>query len=212
MGWCKEMKKYLKMIIVVFLAVFLFKYLQTSIYAKSNKDYFSPAILTQEPEGTEGVSREAEEITAGDTIMSWIGRFIYSVASMTEMLITNFSKWLFKIDCFPWEDYIVFNSLPYLDVNFFNAEAGSIFKIGADNTVGDMINTIYFSLLTLSVTILGIGVSATAIRLAISSIAAEKAKYKEAITKCLYTVIMLFCVHFLISFIFYLNETIVAAC
>ncbi|MBO5476522.1 MAG: hypothetical protein J6A15_02060 [Clostridia bacterium] len=205
------MKKFLKYFLIVFLAIFLIEYAQTNVFAAVNSGYYSPPIVEESTLTDDGTNDDVKSKTVGDTIMQYIGRFIYSVASIVEILITNFSKWLFKVDCFPWEDYIVYNSLPYLDINFFNYGQGSIFDVGSVSKVGDMIRTVYFSLLTMAISIIGIGVAITAIRLAISSIAAEKAKYKEAITKCLYTVVMLFCVHFLISFIFYLNETIVSA-
>ena len=48
-----------------------------------------------------------------------------------------------------------------------------------------------------------------AIKLAISSIAEEKAKYKSAITNWLIAIILLFTIHYFMSFVFYLNESVV---
>lgn len=205
------MNKILKIFIIILLGIFIVKPQLTYVNAAVNSDYKT---ITVNEDNTldDNIEEENAETTVGDIIMQYLGRFVFSLAKLVESAITNFSKWLVGVDVFPWEDYIVFNSLPYLDINYFNPANGSIFTIGESVTVGDMIRSVYFSLLTMALVVLGIGVAVTAIRLAIASIAAEKAKYKEAITKCLYTVVMLFSVHLLISFIFYLNETIVQSC
>lgn len=203
------MKKFLKIFAIVLLGIFFIKFTSNFVEAKVNSDYKN--ITVQGGEINEDAEEENKKTTLGDKIMQYIGRFVFSLAKLVEMAVTNFSKWLFGVDVFPWEDYIVYNSLPYLDINFFNPSPGSIFTVGDKVNVGSMIRTVYFSLLTMALSILGIGVAITAIRLAVSTIAAEKAKYKEAITKCLYTVVMLFSIHILISFVFYLNETIVFA-
>ncbi len=205
------MNKILKIFIIILLGIFIVKPQLTYVNAAVNSDYKT---ITVNEDNTldDNIEEENAETTVGDIIMQYLGRFVFSLAKLVESAITNFSKWLVGVDVFPWEDYIVFNSLPYLDINYFNPANGSIFTIGESVTVGDMIRSVYFSLLTMALVVLGIGVAVTAIRLAIASIAAEKAKYKEAITKCLYTVVMLFSVHLLISFVFYLNETIVQSC
>ena len=48
-----------------------------------------------------------------------------------------------------------------------------------------------------------------AIKLAVTTISEKKAKYKEAMVKFLTAVIMLFCIHYGLSLIFYINEQIV---
>lgn len=205
------MRKYLKFFAFVLCSIILLQFSSGVVLAETNDSYFDAPFVKEGEVDEGGASDSIADFIVGDIILENVGKFILSLSTMVESLITNFSKWLFKINAFPWEDYIVYNSLPYLDINFFSYSNGSIFSIGENATVGDLIRNIYFTLLTFAVGLLGLGVAITAIRLSISTIAAEKAKYKEAITKCLYTVIMLFSVHFLISFIFYTNETIVEA-
>ena len=48
-----------------------------------------------------------------------------------------------------------------------------------------------------------------AIKMAISTIASEKARYKESIVTLLTTLVLLFGTHYLLSFTFYLNEKMV---
>ena len=202
-----------KCLIIAYLVIFGIEFASTNVFAKVNTDYYdvSKNIVTSPSDDT-AVEKIGKR--TGDTIMQAIGVFLFSCGELMEGAITKFSVWVFNIDLYPWEDLIIYNTLPYLDINFFSYDEGSIFSVvGADSLkFGDVIRNVYYSLLTLALSILGMGVSITAIRLAISSIAAEKAKYKEAIVKCLYTVVMLFSAHFLISFVFYTNETIVKAC
>lgn len=205
------MRKYLKFFAFVLCSIIVLQFSSGVVLAETNDSYFEVPFVKEGQVDEGGAADSIAEFIINDVILENVGRFILSLSTMVEALITNFSKWLFKINAFPWEDYIVYNSLPYLDVNFFSYSNGSIFSIGEGSTIGDLIRNIYFTLLTFAVGLLGLGVAITAIRLSISTIAAEKAKYKEAITKCLYTVIMLFSIHFLISFIFYTNETIVEA-
>lgn len=57
--------------------------------------------------------------------------------------------------------------------------------------------------------ILGVAVGVMAIRLAISSIAAEKAKYKQAIVNWATCIVMLFLMHYILAFVFWVNEQMV---
>ena len=94
-----------------------------------------------------------------------------------------------------------FNAVPLLDVNFINPDGGSF--VGNGNIQAVLKNT-YATILTLAASFFGIVVLITAIRLVISTIASEKAKYKQAIVDWLVGFVMLFCIHYAISFIFYL--------
>ena len=180
------------------------------VFADVNNEYH-PITPTEPGHGSSNWATDVLGKVAS-TILDWVSKFVLAVANLAEKLITNFTTWLFGVDIFPWEDLIVFNNLPYLDANFLNPALGSIFRVkvgeGENTAIKDIVRSVYFSLLTLSLSIVGIGVAVASIKLAISTIAADKARYKETIVKCLYTVILLFTVHILISFMLYLNETI----
>ena len=207
------MKKLFKILIISFMFVITLQMSSNFVYAEVNTDYAPKVQYSSNAQG-DAEGGLIQDIVKGvsSLVLEYITKFVYAVAQMVESLIKNFSSYMFGIEYFPWEDLIVFNTLPYLDINFINpASEGTLFNLGGTTVIGDAVRTIYFSLLTLAVSVIGIGVAIVAIKLAISSIAAEKAKYKEAITKCLYTVVMLFSVHILLSFIFYLNENICIA-
>ena len=93
-----------------------------------------------------------------------------------------------------------------MDVNFINPASNSFL---GQPKVSAVIKNLYSTILALSVSFFGILVLITAIKLVISTIASEKAKYKKAIVDWLVGFIMLFCIHYGISFMFYLNEQLV---
>ena len=80
---------------------------------------------------------------------------------------------------------------------------------GTNTIFGSIIQNIYNTIFTISIAFFGVVVGIMALKLAISSIASEKAKYKQAITNWLLALILLFTAHYLISFIFFVNEKMV---
>lgn len=107
---------------------------------------------------------------------------------------------------FPFPDQIVFNKIPLLDPNFINPADGSIGKL-----TGGILSNMYSSFFVLATTIFTIAALVIGIKLVFSSLAAEKAKYKEALTTWIVGIVMLFLVHYLLAGMFYLNEEIVKA-
>ena len=107
---------------------------------------------------------------------------------------------------FPFPDQIVFNKLPLLDPNFINPHAGSVGSIA-----GNVLKNLYSSFFVLAGTIFTIAALVIGIKLVFSSLAAEKAKYKQALSTWIIGIVLLFLVHYLLAGMFYLNEQIVAS-
>ena len=107
---------------------------------------------------------------------------------------------------FPFPDQIVFNKIPLLDPNFINPDDGAIGAIA-----GEVIKKMYSSFFVLAGTIFVIAALIIGIKLVFSSLAAEKAKYKEALSNWIIGIVMLFLIHYLLAGMFYLNEQIVVA-
>lgn len=105
---------------------------------------------------------------------------------------------------FPFPDSIVFNKIPLLDPNFINPADGSISKLA-----NSMISKTYYSFFTLAVTVFVIAAMVIGIKLALSSLAAEKAQYKKALNNWIIGIVLLFTIHYVMAGIFYLNEQIV---
>ena len=192
------MKK--KFLSLIFLFAVVLNIISPSLaYATINQQYGSVAEAGDTGDDitpTSFVGRVAE-----DAILKLLCSFIVSLTQMARNLVEGFTKFVFGVEQFPWSDLIVFNTLPYLDVNFFNYNKGSLFEING-NVIGTLVKNLYYTILVICISLIGIGVGITAIRLAASTIASDKAKYKEAITKCIYTIVMLFSLHYVLSFLF----------
>ncbi|MDD2627635.1 MAG: hypothetical protein PHR25_00060 [Clostridia bacterium] len=105
---------------------------------------------------------------------------------------------------FPFPDQIVFNQLSFFDPNFINPAADS-----PANMIQDIIKSMYYSLFVLAGTFFVIAAMIIGIKLAIASLAAEKARYKQALNNWILGILLLFVVHYLMAAVFYLNEQIV---
>lgn len=107
---------------------------------------------------------------------------------------------------FPWPDNIIFNRVAFFDPNFINPTTTSSAPV---NILQDTIKNLYYSCFTIAITIFVIAALVIGIKLAISSIASEKAQYKEALKNWIMGIVLLFTVHFLMAGIFKINEAIV---
>ncbi len=202
-GNMKNNNKVVKLVILVGLFVMLFVNLNSYTFAAINSNY-GVTNPVEEPD----LNKKVEN----SIVLDSIGSFIYAVASMIEYVVGNIFEMLTGSNMFPWADRIIFNTLPMLDINFLNPSSESLFK-NSDypngTVIADMVRNTYFTILSLSIAFLGIVVGIMAVKLAISSIASEKAKYKEAITNWLLAIVLLFTIHYAISFIFFANEKMV---
>ncbi|MNP01884.1 hypothetical protein D3C76_937120 [compost metagenome] len=116
---------------------------------------------------------------------------------------------------FPFVDQIIFNKIAFFDPNFINTPTVTGVAGGADVTsapvyiMKGIIQQLYYSAFIISGAIFVIAAMVIGIKLAISTIASEKAHYKEALTHWLFGLVLLFTVHFLMAGIFAINEKIV---
>lgn len=196
----KSMKK---IVVILILCVLFFGKTTNYTYAMTNP-YYGEQVEYEENE------QQINTAMNNSDILNYIAQFVYAVGRVIENLVAKLFGSLSGSTYFPWEDKIIFNTIPLLDINFMNPAPHSIFSSDvAEGKVGGVVRSVYFTLLTISISLLSVGMAVMGIRLAISSIAAEKAKYKEAIVKAAYTVIMIFSVHFILSLVFYANEKIV---
>lgn len=153
-----------------------------------------------------------EEAFEESTLLEALAKLIYALGQFFEWVLSIIFKMLTGSSDFPWADKIVFNAVPLLDVNFINP--GGTSDLALKTFVGQpdiqsVLKNLYATVLAIAVSFFGIVVMITAIKLVISTIASEKAKYKQALVDWATGLVMLFCMHFFISFIFYLNEQLV---
>lgn len=153
-----------------------------------------------------------EEAFEESTLLEALAKLVYVLGQFFEWILSIIFKMLTGSSDFPWADKIVFNAVPLLDVNFINP--GGTSDLALKTFVGQpdiqsVLKNLYATVLAIAVSFFGIVVMITAIKLVISTIASEKAKYKQALVDWATGLVMLFCMHFFISFIFYLNEQLV---
>ena len=200
----KILLKFLLLFITIIMVTVNFE--PTYIYAEINKDY-----------GESGSQISDELLDSKNDDPNALVGLLSSFVLLVGRLISTIVAWMIKLigatdATFPWADQIIFNAIPILDVNFINPSAGSFF-LKSDGitmtTIGEIIRNIYFTGLSISLGFMGIVIGVLAIKLAISSIGSQKAKYKEAIVSWATALVLIFGMHFLISLLFYLNESLV---
>lgn len=176
------------------------------VYGEVNEMY-----LSGDTTGTIDVDQAVKD----STILDSIARFIYAIAGFIEKIVSKLIGYFTGSNTFPWADRVIFNTIPFLDINFINPSSGSMFESasqtgnGTMTAFGKIIANMYYTIFVLAIAFLGVIVGVMAIKLAISSIASEKAKYKQAIGNWLLALILVFTSHYLISFIFFVNEKMV---
>lgn len=200
---CK-FKRIGRCLILIVLVTILF----SNVHADINQEYYENNL------GAFKVAETKANLIA-KTIMSVlldaIGQLVYALASLGEWLLgiifqAASSGAPEQNNIFPWADAIIFNAIPFLDVNFINPYSGGGTVVGL---IQDVIKSVYGTIFGLAISFFSIAVLIMGIKLAVSTIASEKAKYKQAIWDWLLGLILLFTIHFLISFVFYLNEQLV---
>lgn len=197
-------KKRIKNILAIFLLVIiLFRFNSNVVFAAINSNYEDEEIIDY---------NEDNSVNSLLTVFSKILLpVVFPTFTLLEGIVSKAMDMITDEYFFPWVDMIIYNAVPLLDINFINPSPGSLFKdsTGAETTIGITIRNLYFTILSICIGFLGIAIAVNAIKLILASLASEKAKYKEAINATILTIILLFCMHYLISFIFYINEQLV---
>ena len=159
---------------------------------------------------TESTDVDLDKKIKSSTLLDYIGAFIYAIGNIAESVTSGIMGLAGSGNIFPWADKVIFNTIPILDVNFINPDANSLLATGSNSIgIGEVIRNIYFSGLSIALGFFGIIIAILAIKLAISTIGSDKAKYKEAMTKWITALVLLFGMHFVLSFLFFLNENLV---
>lgn len=200
------MSKKIGKILASFLLIILLFGIINSVYAEINNDYYETNL------GAFKVKDTSENIikkTIASLLLDALGSLVYSLASLGEWLLGDIFQAATGGDIanniFPWADAIVFNAIPFLDINFLNPHSsGTVVGL-----IQDVLKSTYGTVFGLAISFFSIAVLVMGIKLAISTIASEKAKYKQAIWDWLLGLVLLFTIHIFISFVFYLNESLV---
>lgn len=168
----------------------------SNVFAEINESYKTEAVT--ENDFVDIISN------VGDALAKPIGSFVYVIGTAIEFLLGQVSLVATGQGVMPWADAILFNAVPLLDVNFINPGEGTLVS-----SLSPIIRNLYFTVLSMAITFFSVAVIFMAIKLAISAISTEKAKYKQAVSKWAMGLLLLFVMHYFISFIFFVNESLV---
>ena len=172
-----------------------------NVFGATNPDY-TPSIQVSE--------NALDSKIKSNILLDTLAGMINAIASLAEYLLGAVFKTLTGDNIFPWADRIIFNGIGFLDINFLNPASNSLFvSNGSTSILGKVVYSVYSTIFSLAVLFLGVAVGIMAIRLALSSIAAEKAKYKQAIVNWVTCIVMLFLMHYILAFVFWINEQLV---
>lgn len=202
--WIKA-KKIVSIFILIITLFSVFSNTVNTSYSAINTDYYEENINATKVKETE---TSLDKKVKSSILLDAIGNLVYVIGSVMEFLIGKLfsavASGFSGNELFPWADMIVFNAVPLLDVNFINPDPNSA-VVGFQ----EVIKNIYGTIFGLAISFFSIAILIMGVKLAISTIASEKAKYKQAIWDWLLGLILLFTIHIFISFVFYLNEQLV---
>lgn len=188
-----------KLLICTILVTCVLFMASNSVFAAINESYYE-----QNVEGNVVTGIGLDSILSNNTLTNALGGLIYGIAWLLETLLGTFFKLLTGTNIFPWADAILFNAIPFLDINVFNPSGMSLIA-----RVQGFVAGTYYTVLTLASAFFGVAVMVTAVKLVLTAIAEDKARYKKAIVDWLLGLVMLWGIHFFISFALYLNEELV---
>lgn len=194
-------KQYKKIIAIVFMLLVVFSF-TNSTHAEINEGYYNINV-----NGLEVVDSSLGDKIAGSSLLNVVGMLIYSVGSLGEWVVGKMYELIAGKSIYPWADAIVFNAIPLLDVNFISPT-----KLGGGsflNIIWKTLSNVYSTIFGIALAFFTIAVMVMAIKMVISTIASEKAKYKQAIVQWAIGLLLLFLIHYVMSFVFYLNEQLV---
>ena len=205
---CNKNKKYIYLIAIFFLVILI-----GSLFVCDYNDVYGRT-TSQDLYNTDGEigTIDTDKAAKDSKILDAIAHLIFWLAGLIEKLVSNIIvPAITGSEMFPWADRVIFNAVPFLDINFISPADGSLFRDinGGDTVIGKLIKNLYYTVFTLALSFLGVTVGVMSIKLILSSIASEKAKYKAAIMNWLLALILVFTIHYLISFAFWVNEKMV---
>ena len=181
----------------------------------TKKEYKSPAptanpgtVITTNPDGT---TTESNGIDGGD-ILDGVAGILLLPAKAIIILLGEAIRII--LGFFAGEggegltiQKILFNDLPLTDINFFDFNSSSIDP--AVKAIRQNVATWYIGVRNLAAVLLVIVAIYVGLRMAISTIAEDKAKYKQMLIDWLTSLCLLFILHYIMVLVIQLNNTLV---
>ncbi len=146
-------------------------------------------------------------------IVTYVIRMVFiGYTSLLEIVIDDIAGWVAGEEMSLTIEKLVNNKVPLLDVNFFNFATAGGQKIEQDSiiyVIRETIVVIYYIIRTVSIIGLLITLLYLGIRMALSNIAEEKAKYKQMLVSWLVSFIIVFFIHYIMIAILAINTSLI---
>lgn len=198
-------KKIFKIFSIVLVSICVFSLFSSCVFAQINPD--TSKVAQNLADGFNDFVKNIGSFAA-NSMFSGLASLITTLAVVLYLLLALlFSGGTGSI--FPAPDNIIFNRIAILDVNFFNPNKNSIIAQSGGNSAGNIVAQIYNTFQTIALSVFVIAAMIVGIKLALSSIAQEKAQCKKAITNWVIGIVLLFLMRLILAAILELNEYIV---
>lgn len=203
----RKNKKFIFSFSIILALIGTFLVFNNSLYAATNPDYYKTSSDFEAWFGNvmNGI------ISTG---LGVLGKPLASIVNLVNVLLFVIMYSIFVTSgisnglAFPFPDQIVFNGIAMLDPNFINPNDKNTAIV---NIMSSAVQKMYYSFFTLAGTVFVLAAVIIGIKLAFSSIASEKAQYKDAIKHWLTGLAALFLMHFVLTGMFAINEQICIA-
>lgn len=137
----------------------------------------------------------AATVTALSLVLFIVLQTVFTASGTTENILNV-----------PFPDAVVFNRVPLLEANFVNPSQTNSSPIYVIKTT---ITSIYDTFIIIAIALFTIIAMVIGIKLALASIASERAKYKQAIGYWVTGIVLLVCLKWVLAGMFKINEEIV---
>ena len=148
-------------------------------------------------------------------VLTWVPR---ALTMMVSMGINTIASGLYKLglvsghsdearEFFITPYHVLFNKMEIVNINFFNLNSGH----GTADKFRLAVASWYYTMRLLAVMILLVILVYVGIRMALSTIAQEQAKFKKMLVDWVSAIALLFLLHYIIQFVFACNDALVSA-
>lgn len=203
-------KKNKSKIFVIAVLLFVFIGISSDIFAAINPDSDELKDISWIEKGIRGIMRFVGNLASG-IVVRGISIALTAIAGLIYMVISLIWQSVGGIG-FPAPDDIIFNRISLFDPNFINSSSQQLLDAGKSKgimaLIHEAVTPIYFTFFIVAGAIMIIAAMIIGIKLALTSIAVEKAQYKEILNKWIIGIVLLFTLHFLILGVFTVNEMI----
>ena len=200
------MKKICKKRIFIIFSIILISFVTLNLFGSCVNAELNPEVQVDYTEFNTGLNNLLNKLAEGtvNSVFSGLASLLTILAAIIYFLVASIFSGV-SGSLYPSPDNIVFNKIAILDVNFFNPNSASLIGM-AKNGDKLIVAQLYNSFHTIALSIFIIAAMLVGIKMAISTIASDKAAAKKALINWIVGILILFLMRLIIAAIFELNE------